>query len=73
MELKENKPPVINLHYGRILTELIDKHELQYGYLCKKLECSRYVLNKRLVDGKFKNVQKRFIDKLLQFNAILEL
>lgn len=53
-------------HYGKVLSDMINEHELSLGYLCKKLETTRYKLNKNLVDGNFKQYQKQFIEKLNQ-------
>jgi transcriptional regulator with XRE-family HTH domain len=52
------------MNYGKKLNELIKTHDLSLAYLCKRLEVSRYMLNKNLKTGNFKQYQKQLIDKL---------
>jgi hypothetical protein len=52
------------IHYGKLLSRLIEEHDLSLGYLCKRLETTRYKLNKNLEDGEFTSLQKQFIQAL---------
>lgn len=53
-------------HYGKLLQNIIEVHQLKLGYICQRLEMSRYKLNQSLKTGIFKDYQKQWIDKLNQ-------